>query len=270
MSLLTASKSANGGQVPVPATKNAGVGNPNAERFSTYRPEDDPFLNGMLLELTAEETTVDEVAPPEPRPGPARKWGRGGGVLDEQIEEAIEEAVSEPRRKRRIPVFGLSLFALFVAAGAAYSSLRMPIGDESAAATPVVGAVAIPSAGVDSAPATAVAEADIDKAQERLPEWPAPPPLTPVSPTAAPLSVGVADLEARPEVNSVAGAAAVARTAVNMRSGPDTSAPVLTVVAAGTPVEVRACDFWCDVVVGGQEGWIYQDYLDGPIERRVR
>jgi uncharacterized protein YraI len=67
------------------------------------------------------------------------------------------------------------------------------------------------------------------------------------------------------------GAAGVtARTAVNMRSGPDRNSPVVTVVAAGTPVEVRSCDYWCEVVVAGQPGWIYQDYLDGPIDRRVQ
>jgi hypothetical protein len=74
-----------------------------------------------------------------------------------------------------------------------------------------------------------------------------------------------------PQVPGASGTSGVvARTAVNMRSGPDRNSPVVTVVAAGTPVEVRSCDYWCEVVVSGQQGWIYQDYLDGPIDRRVQ
>ena len=58
------------------------------------------------------------------------------------------------------------------------------------------------------------------------------------------------------------GTPATANSWVNMRSGPDNDAAIITVVAAGAEVSVMGCNFWCEVVVDGQQGWIYQDFLD--------
>lgn len=55
---------------------------------------------------------------------------------------------------------------------------------------------------------------------------------------------------------------AVANSYVNMRAGPDNEAAIITVVAEGADVAVVECNFWCEVIVDGQEGWIYQDFLD--------
>lgn len=63
---------------------------------------------------------------------------------------------------------------------------------------------------------------------------------------------------------------ATARDYVNLRTGPSNGSSVVTVIAAGSAVEVIRCNYWCQVQVGGQTGWIYQDFLDGPIDRRSR
>jgi len=55
---------------------------------------------------------------------------------------------------------------------------------------------------------------------------------------------------------------AIANAYVNMRSGPDNAAAIITVVAEGQEVGVIECNFWCRVIVDGTEGWIYQDFLN--------
>jgi hypothetical protein len=50
-------------------------------------------------------------------------------------------------------------------------------------------------------------------------------------------------------------------TAVNMRAGPNMEAAVVTVVAAGSEVGVIACQEWCDVVYGGERGWINERFV---------
>jgi hypothetical protein len=263
-----------------------------APGLELYRQEDDPFLNGVLLDLSAEDVSERIV---EPEAEPRRQSVEPPSMASEPMTDA--EPPSE-RRERRIPVLGISLFALFVAAGAAYSSLRMPVGDGA------VAAASAPAAETDAAPVQpATAGADLaasDKVQDRIPEgtWAPPPPLSPVPsrvattatqfaagtqfPAAAPAAPTVPAAApampasapspemtaAIPAAPSVSSAAAVARTAVNLRSGPDRSSTVVMVVAAGTPVEVLSCDYWCNVEVSGQRGWIYQDYLDGPIRRQ--
>lgn len=55
---------------------------------------------------------------------------------------------------------------------------------------------------------------------------------------------------------------ATANSWVNMRAGPDNGAAVITVVAEGATVNIIECDGWCNVVVDGVEGWIYQSFLN--------
>jgi hypothetical protein len=47
----------------------------------------------------------------------------------------------------------------------------------------------------------------------------------------------------------------------NMRSGPGNSHPVLVAVPRGTAVELISCRHWCEVIVGGQRGWVYKDFV---------
>ncbi|OYZ99089.1 MAG: hypothetical protein B7X99_09340 [Rhizobiales bacterium 17-65-6] len=51
---------------------------------------------------------------------------------------------------------------------------------------------------------------------------------------------------------------------VNMRTGPDTAYPRVTVLPEGVPVEIAGCldnQSWCDVVYGPYRGWVFGDYL---------
>jgi hypothetical protein len=77
-----------------------------------------------------------------------------------------------------------------------------------------------------------------------------------------------ADAEADTEAEADAAAVTATRsvpvtTDVNMRAGPDNSAPVILVVPGKRHVEVIACDFWCEVVYDGKRGWIYKGFVPG-------
>lgn len=51
---------------------------------------------------------------------------------------------------------------------------------------------------------------------------------------------------------------------VNMRAGPDTSYPSVTVLGTGTEVSIQGCVdgwSWCDVITGGNRGWVAGSYL---------
>lgn len=58
---------------------------------------------------------------------------------------------------------------------------------------------------------------------------------------------------------------------VNMRAGPSNGHPVLSIVPEGSPVEIINCGAWCQVSFGGQEGWIYRDFISmaGPNEASI-
>lgn len=51
---------------------------------------------------------------------------------------------------------------------------------------------------------------------------------------------------------------------VNLRTGPGTEYPAVTVVPRWTGLQVQGCVegySWCDVLVGAERGWIYAQYL---------
>nr|CAD6432869.1 SH3 domain-containing protein [Rhizobium sp. Q54] len=60
---------------------------------------------------------------------------------------------------------------------------------------------------------------------------------------------------------------------VNMRSGPSTSYPAVTVIPAGSPVTIYGCMSsvnWCDVAFSGGRGWVSGRYVQASYrERRV-
>jgi len=69
-----------------------------------------------------------------------------------------------------------------------------------------------------------------------------------------------------------AGAASLAQAApgystgnVNMRAGPSTAYPAVTVIPVGAPVEILGCLngwAWCDTVYAGNRGWVAGSYLN--------
>jgi uncharacterized protein YraI len=51
---------------------------------------------------------------------------------------------------------------------------------------------------------------------------------------------------------------------VSLRAGPDIGYPLVTTLPAGTPVSIQGCLDqweWCDVIVGGNRGWIAGNFL---------
>ncbi|SFS02156.1 Uncharacterized conserved protein YraI [Dyella sp. OK004] len=51
---------------------------------------------------------------------------------------------------------------------------------------------------------------------------------------------------------------------VNLRAGPDTEYPIITVVPLGTNVSIQGCTegfAWCDVVTMGTRGWVSGGYI---------
>lgn len=58
--------------------------------------------------------------------------------------------------------------------------------------------------------------------------------------------------------------AATAATDLNLRSGPQSTAPIVGVIANGDEVSVAGCidtANWCEVTYKDQKGWAYGDYL---------
>jgi uncharacterized protein YraI len=56
---------------------------------------------------------------------------------------------------------------------------------------------------------------------------------------------------------------------VNVRSGPNVAMPTVTWLLTGARVTVVGCISnwsWCDVVSGGERGWIYSRYLSMPFQ----
>jgi hypothetical protein len=55
---------------------------------------------------------------------------------------------------------------------------------------------------------------------------------------------------------------AIVNQAVKMRSGPDNDASVVKVVPTGARVDIVACKGWCEVIAGGDRGYIFQRFLN--------
>jgi uncharacterized protein YraI len=82
-------------------------------------------------------------------------------------------------------------------------------------------------------------------------------------------AVATALLMALPAVGQVR--EAYTTTQVNVRAGPAGEYPLVMRLRANTPVTVHGCvdDYrWCDVSVGGDQGWVYAQNLAYPYEQR--
>jgi len=58
---------------------------------------------------------------------------------------------------------------------------------------------------------------------------------------------------------------------VNMRSGPSTSYPAVTVIPNGAPVTIYGCMSsvnWCDVAFSGGRGWVSGNYVQAAYQQR--
>lgn len=62
----------------------------------------------------------------------------------------------------------------------------------------------------------------------------------------------------------------VARTNVNMRTGPGVSFARITVVPAGAPIRVFDCGSWCRVSYSGAVGWVSARYIASEFPRPSR
>lgn len=85
--------------------------------------------------------------------------------------------------------------------------------------------------------------------------------------TAAPAATAT---DAAPAVAAPAAAptTATAATDLNLRSGPQSTAPILGVIASGDEVSVAGCiesANWCQVTYKDQQGWAYGDYLTAQV-----
>jgi hypothetical protein len=87
----------------------------------------------------------------------------------------------------------------------------------------------------------------------------APPPAAPATPPpAAPAAPPPPAAAAAPAAPS----SAVTHSSVNLRNGPGTSFTVITLIPAGTSVEVHECKSgWCEATFQGQNGYIIQSSI---------
>jgi len=63
-----------------------------------------------------------------------------------------------------------------------------------------------------------------------------------------------------------------ATTDLNVRAGPGPQYPVVTVLGANQRAAIEGClqnSKWCQVTIGGMQGWAYSDYLVATIDNRT-
>ena len=75
--------------------------------------------------------------------------------------------------------------------------------------------------------------------------------------------VDVGGLAGNPSGSSASGASRKARIVkgVNMRARGQQGAKVLTVIPAGTTVDLFGCEQWCEVSYKGRKGWVYKSFV---------
>jgi len=110
-------------------------------------------------------------------------------------------------------------------------------------------------------------------AQDETPP-PPPPAHAPAQPAQAASPANTPPPESAPAAAAVThnAAPAVAHTNVNLRNGPGTTYTVVTLIPAGSSVEVSGCkNGWCQVVFMGQNGYIIESSIapsaSGPARR---
>ncbi|MGV8838708.1 MAG: SH3 domain-containing protein [Bauldia sp.] len=252
----------------------------DAEAFSTLRhiPEAQKTSLAMVLDAAPRRAPrhVHRTPPREAQPA------------------KVAPAVTKPARRKRRPVLGTVAVAAILVGAVASAVVFLdgsgtPAADQAAAgnipwiraqtgvpntllarptapATTAEGAPAL-DAGTVAGAAVTVAE----KADERVPQTDAVPALTAAAgdvrivttqPVAdAPAAAAPAEPAAAEPAAAPTGVTAT--TWVNMRAGAGADEAVVAVVEPGAAVEVIACENWCEVVVNGQRGFIYNEYLAG-------
>lgn len=67
-------------------------------------------------------------------------------------------------------------------------------------------------------------------------------------------------------------ATATATTDLNVRAGPGPQYPVVTIIGANQQATINGClqnSKWCQVTIGGVQGWAYSDYLVATLDNRT-
>lgn len=122
---------------------------------------------------------------------------------------------------------------------------------------------------------TAVAFAGVASAQDAATApTEAPAPAATAAPSTAPAPATAPAAAAAP-ATAPAGTAATSATAatdLNMRAEPQSTAPVVGVIANGDEVSVTGCiesANWCEVTYKDQKGWAYGDYLTTKVGEKI-
>lgn len=248
----------------------------DADAFSSLRHVPEPTRTSLAMVLDA----APRRAPRHVHRTPAR-----------EAKAAPAPAVARSTRRKRRPVLGTFAVAAVLLGGVAAAVLFLdgsgtPASEQSAGATnipwiraqtgmpnsllarpaPVQEAAADAAAPATTAGVAAAAAVPlVEKADERVPPTEAVPPLTtdvrPV--TTQPVAETTAPAAATAEPAPAGPTGVTATTWVNMRAGAGADEAVVAVVEPGAVVEVVACENWCEVVVNGQRGFIYNEYLAG-------
>ncbi|KQZ79042.1 hypothetical protein ASD64_11790 [Mesorhizobium sp. Root157] len=118
-------------------------------------------------------------------------------------------------------------------------------------------AIAVPA--VDGDGTAPLAYSGKDGAAQQMPLIAAIPTPRPTPPGEA----GGTDTDAKTPKDGAPNDAASGHTlrAVTMRSGPKTGAAAIGTVPAKTPVEVVACEKWCEIVYEGKRGFVYKSFV---------
>ncbi len=182
----------------------------------------------------------DASAPIAPAPVPVAPPVDPGTLATPPLYESDSAATAKPSGpdSRANPLASLDLRP-------ANSPSLADVQTKTTETAPVTGSIADDPVVLDEAPpATAKAKSE-----------PAAKPDKPASKKVA--SVAPNGMKAR-----AASGTAKVTVAVNMRSGPDNDSRVVKVVAAGARVDIVSCKMWCEVVAGGDRGYIFQRFLD--------
>jgi uncharacterized protein YraI len=118
----------------------------------------------------------------------------------------------------------------------------------------------VPEEPAATPPTEPLSAAEDPPAEPAATEPPAKPQRESVATTSAPAAAK--EPAGNTQMLQISAGAGKVNSSVNMRAGPDNDAKVVRVLRAGTPVEiVNSCKFWCEVIVGGDRGFVFQRFI---------